>query len=173
MENLFRTRFVSQCLTIQFPVIKTIAAGYSHVVAIKNDGTVWVCGNNFSGQLGLGDYSSRNVFTQVPIYDAEQVFTGDAATVIKLKDGTAWGAGNQYGQLGLGHRKSIATFTRLPFLDDATQIAITFGEVFVLKPDGTVWGAGRNFGNILAQADADLRASFVKVPIDNVKNISG
>ncbi len=158
---------------IQSPVITTIAAGFSHIMAIKNDGTVWVCGNNFSGQLGLGDYSSRNVFTQVPIFDAEQVFTGDAATVIKLKDGTAWAAGNQYGQLGFGHRKSIATFTRHPFLDDATQIAITFGEVFVLKPNGTVWGAGRNFGSILAQGDADPRASFVKIPIENVKTLNG
>ena len=158
---------------IQLPVITSIAAGFSHVVAIKNDGTVWVCGNNFSGQLGLGDYSSRNVFTQAPIYNAEQVFSGDAATIIKLKDGTAWGAGNQYGQLGLGHKYGIANFTRVPFFDDVTQIAITFGEVFVIKPNGTVWGAGRNFGSILAQADADLHDSFVKVPIDNVKNISG
>jgi len=159
--------------TIPFPVIKTIAAGYSHVVAIKNDGTVWVCGSNFSGQLGLGDYSSRNVLTQVPIYNAEQVYTGDAATVIKLKDGTTWATGNQYGQLGFGHRRAIATFTRHPFLDDAKQIAITFGEMFVLKTDGTVWGAGRNFGNILAQPDSDPRASFVKVPIDNIISITG
>ncbi len=159
--------------TIQSPVIKTIAAGYSHVFAIKNDGTVWVCGSNFSGQLGLGDYSSRNVLTQVPIYNAEQIYTGDAATVIKLKDGTTWATGNQYGQLGLGHKRAIATFTRHPFLDDAKQIAITFGEMFVLKPDGSVWGAGRNFGNILVQSDWDPRASFVKVPIDNIKSING
>jgi alpha-tubulin suppressor-like RCC1 family protein len=158
---------------IQSPIIKSIAAGFSHIVALKNDGTVWVCGNNFSGQLGLGDYSSRNVFSQAPVYNVDQIFTGDAATVIKLKDGTAWGAGNQYGQLGLGHRHSVPSFTRVPFFDNATQFAITFGEIFVLKPDGTVWGAGRNFGSILAQADGDLRLSFVKIPIDNVRKISG
>jgi alpha-tubulin suppressor-like RCC1 family protein len=159
--------------SIQSPVIKSIAAGFSHIIALKNDGTVWACGNNYSGQLGLGDYSSRNLFTQLPIYDADQVFTGDAATIIKLKDGTAWGAGNQYGQLGLGNKNSIAIFTRVPFLDDAKQIAITFSEVFALKSNGTVWGAGRNWGSILAQEDADLRVSFVKIPIDNIKNISG
>src|SRR5688572_3754549 len=159
---------------VQYPVIKSIAAGFSHIIAIKNDGTVWASGNNGYGQLGLGDYSSRNVFTQVPIYDADQVFTGDAATVIKLKNGTSWAAAaNQYGQLGFGHRNSAATFTRIPFLDDAKQIAITFGEVLVLKPNGTVWGAGRNLDNLLAQEYADMRVSFVKVPIDNVKNISG
>src|SRR6202008_2408250 len=146
---------------IQSPVVTSIAAGFSHIIAIKNDGTVWVCGNNFSGQLGLGDYSSRNVLTQAPIYNADEVFSGDAATIIKLKDGTAWGTGNQYGQLGLGHKRGIANFSRVPFFDDATQIAITFGEVFALMPNGTVWGAGRNWGNILAQTDADMRTSFV------------
>jgi alpha-tubulin suppressor-like RCC1 family protein len=158
---------------VQFPIIKTIAAGFSHIIVIKNDGTVWACGNNFSGQLGFGDFSSRNVLTQVPIYDAAQVFTGDAATIIKLKDGTAWGTGNQYGQLGIGNNNGNPAFTRVPFLDDATQMAITFSEVIVLKPNGTVWGAGRNWGNILVQADADMRVSFVKIPIENVKNISG
>jgi alpha-tubulin suppressor-like RCC1 family protein len=158
---------------VQSPMIKTIAAGFSHIFALKNDGTVWVCGNNYSGQLGLGDFSSRNAFTQVPVYDVAQVFTGDAATIIKLKDGTAWGTGNQFGQLGLGNRNGIASFTRLPFFDNVNQIAITFGEVFALKPDGTVWGAGRNLGKILLQGDGDLRATFVKVPIDNVKNLFG
>ena len=32
---------------------------------IKNDGSLWACGSNSYGQLGLGDKSDRNVFTQV------------------------------------------------------------------------------------------------------------
>ncbi|HEY1870241.1 MAG TPA: hypothetical protein VGG71_04240 [Chitinophagaceae bacterium] len=157
---------------VQFPQIKTIAAGYSHIMALKTDGTLWVCGNNASGQLGLGDYSSRNKFTQVPIYDVAQIFSGDAASIIKLKDGTAWGTGNQYGQLGLGNINDVVTFTRTPFFDDVVQVSITFNEVFVLKADGTVWGAGQNRDSILLQGDHDLRANFVKVPISNVKQLS-
>lgn len=158
---------------VQFPVIKSIAAGFSHVMALKTDGTVWVCGNNSSSQLGLGDYSARNRFTQVPVYDVKQIFSGDAASIIRLQDGTTWGAGNQYGQLGLGNKNSKVNFTRVPFLDDATQFAITFGEVFALKPDGTVWGAGRNWGQILQQGDNELKASFVKMPLTNVKELRG
>ena len=133
---------------VQAPVIQSIAYGFSHVLALKTDGTVWACGNNYSGQLGLGDYSSRNVLTQVPVYDAAQIFSGDAASIIRLKDGTAWGAGNQYGQLGIGNKNSIATLTRVPFLDDAVQVAITFNEVLALKRDGSLWGAGRNLAKI-------------------------
>jgi alpha-tubulin suppressor-like RCC1 family protein len=157
--------------TVQNPVIKTIAAGSNHIMALKTDGTVWVCGNNSYGQLGLGDYSSRNRFTQVPIYDADQIFTGDASSFIKLKDGTVWGTGNAWGQLGLGTKNAMVDFTRVPFLDDVTQIAITYSEVFVLKPDGTVWGAGKNTDKILLQGDYDLRASFVKIPVSNVKQL--
>ena len=159
--------------TVQFPVFTSIATGSSHLVALRNDGTVWVCGDNVSGQLGLGDLSARNRLTQVPIYDAQKIFTGDAATIVKLKDGTAWGTGNQWGQLGLGTKKYIVNFTRVPFLDDVMQLAITYNEVFALKGDGTVWGAGRNLDKLLLQGDADMHASFVKIPISNVKQISG
>jgi hypothetical protein len=159
--------------SIQFPTVKSIAAGFSHVLILKTDGTLWACGSNSASQLGLGDYSSRNSLTQVPVYNVEQIFTGDAASIIKLKDGTTWGAGNQYGQLGLGHKNSEVIFTRVPFLDNATQFAITFGEVIALKSDGTVWGAGRNLFKTLAQGDFETRSQFVKIPVNDVKQISG
>jgi alpha-tubulin suppressor-like RCC1 family protein len=158
---------------VQFPTVKTIAAGFGHVMVLKTDGTLWACGNNASSQLGLGDYSARNTITQVPVYDVDQIFTGDAASVIKLKDGTTWGAGNQYGQLGLGNKNRVVNFTRVPFLDNATQFAITFGEVIALKSDGTVWGAGKNLFETLAQGNNESRSVFVKIPVNDVKQISG
>ena len=159
--------------TVQSPVFTKIAAGFSNLLALKSDGTVWACGDNSSGQLGLGDLSSRNKLTQVPVYDVDQIFTGDAASIIKLKDGSAWGTGNQFGQLGLGNKNLVASFIRVPFLDDASQIAITFEDVFALKGDGNVYGAGRNANGLIAQGDYDLHATFMEVPISNVKKMSG
>src|SRR5687768_6723522 len=43
---------------IQFPVFTKIAAGYNHFLVLKNDGTLWACGGNSAGQLGVGDFSS-------------------------------------------------------------------------------------------------------------------
>ena len=39
--------------------------GGQYFFIIKNDGSLWACGSNSYGQLGLGDKSDRNVFTQV------------------------------------------------------------------------------------------------------------
>ena len=36
-----------------------------HSLILKNDKTVWSCGRNDQGQLGLGDSSNRTTFTQV------------------------------------------------------------------------------------------------------------
>jgi hypothetical protein len=159
--------------TVQNPVIQAIAAGPSHVLALKNDGTLWASGSNDDGQLGLGDYSSRITMTQVPVYDVVKLYTGLCGTVVILKDGTAWGTGNDYGQLGVGNTNSVLSFTRQPFLDDAVQVAITYSEIIALKPDGTLWGAGRNNYQVLAQGDKAARTSFVKIPISDVKQISG
>ena len=36
-----------------------------HSLILKNDGTLWGCGYNGLGQLGLGDYTNRTTFTQL------------------------------------------------------------------------------------------------------------
>jgi alpha-tubulin suppressor-like RCC1 family protein len=158
---------------IQHPVVLAMAAGSSHLLVLKNDGTLWASGDNSNGQLGMGDLSSRNIMTQVPVYDVARLYTGDCGTVVMLKDGTAWATGNQYGQLGIGNQNSVVSFTRQPFFDDAVQIAITYGEMIVLKPDGTLWGAGENDYQVLGQGDRYPRTSFVRIPISDVKQISG
>ena len=43
-------------------------AGSNHTFAVKSDGTLWVWGINWDGQLGLGDESERNIPEQVVFY---------------------------------------------------------------------------------------------------------
>ena len=72
---------------------------------LKNNGTLWSCGYNEYGQLGLGNTTNRNTFTQVTtnINDIKSVYCGCHYTLILKNDGTLWGCGyNNCGQLGLG-----------------------------------------------------------------------
>jgi alpha-tubulin suppressor-like RCC1 family protein len=42
------------------------ATGFSSFI-LTNEGRVYAAGNNYYGQLGLGDNVSRNVFTEVTL----------------------------------------------------------------------------------------------------------
>ena len=44
--------------------VKEVYCASNYTIIIKNDGTVWACGDNTYGQLGLGDTTNRTTFTQ-------------------------------------------------------------------------------------------------------------
>ena len=88
-------------------------SGYSFIV--YDDGSVYSCGYNYNGQLGLGDTTNRAIFAQVTTNvnnDVKQVACGDAHTFILKNDGSVWSCGtNGSGQLGLVDTTDRNTFT--------------------------------------------------------------
>ena len=59
--------------------------GFSeHSLILKNDGTLWGCGYNANGELGLGDTNSRYTFTEVTTNtdDIKSVYCGYNHTFI-------------------------------------------------------------------------------------------
>lgn len=82
---------------------KQVAAGSSHTVGLKNDGTLWTWGSNAYGQLGDGTFSAKSSPVQV-IGNAtnwQQVSAGYQHSAGIKTDGTLWTWGlNNYGQLG-------------------------------------------------------------------------
>ena len=98
--------------------IKQIACGEGHTFIIKNDGSLWSCGYNNKGQLGLGDTTNKTTFTQVTTNinnDVKQIACGGRHTVILKTDGSVWSCGdNEYGQLGLNDTTDRTTFTQVP-----------------------------------------------------------
>lgn len=84
--------------------VKMVAASDSSSIALKNDGTVWVWGNNGLGQLGIGRYDMLWVPTQVKgLTNVSSISASNTNAVFIRNDGSVWICGdNSYGQKGDG-----------------------------------------------------------------------
>ena len=147
--------------------IKSVYCGYSCTFILKNDGTLWGCGYNGHGELGLGDTTSRTTFTEITTNtdDIKSVYCGRYHTIILKNDGTLWGCGkNDYGQLGLGDTTNRYTFTQVTTnIDNIKSVYCGADHTFILKNDGTLWGCGLNSSGQLGLGDNTNRTTFTQV----------
>ena len=170
-----RTTFTQ--VTTNADNVKKIYCGGYHTLILKNDGTLWGCGWNEYGQLGLGDTNSRTTFTQITANtdDIKQIYCGGEHTFILKNDGTLWGCGhNEYGQLGLGDNINRTTFTQVTTnADDIKSVYCGYYHTFILKNDGTLWGCGHNEYGQLGLGDNINRTTFTQVTTnaDDIKSV--
>jgi alpha-tubulin suppressor-like RCC1 family protein len=151
--------------------VKAIAAGGSHSLALKTDGTVFAWGHNAFGQLGNGTFggdtpnptpvpvkgefptlqpadSSSSNFQVPPIQrpnlsGVKAISAGSGHSLALMEDGTvrSWGA-NVFGQLGDG----TTTYRNMPVqvsgLSGVKAIDAHTSHNLALKDDGTVLNTG-------------------------------
>jgi alpha-tubulin suppressor-like RCC1 family protein/Leucine-rich repeat (LRR) protein len=130
---------------------QTITVGHGHTVALKNDGTLWAWGNNFSGQLGNGTSFDRNTPTKIGS-DSNwlSIATGMHHTIALKKDGTLWAWGkNTYGTLGDGTITNNRTPKQIGTDTDWKTIAAGSDHTIAIKKDGTLWIWGKNTNGAL------------------------
>jgi len=107
--------------------VKQVVAGFSHSMALKNDGTVWAWGANYFGQLGFGfnDYANRNLPHQVDMDDSVvKIRAGGYAGFAINDDQTlyAWGY-NTKGNLGISSTITTARPSKVTYMEHWTDIA--------------------------------------------------
>ncbi len=133
----------------------SIAAGWTHAVAVRSDGTAWTWGSNYNSNnqgslLGLNGsrYSLEKTPVQLSGLSGMTMVAADTAHTLALKsDGTVWAWGdNTYGQLGDGTTVASATPIQVPGLSNITRVFACGSASFAVAADGSVksWGNNAN-----------------------------
>jgi alpha-tubulin suppressor-like RCC1 family protein len=140
-----------------------VAAGFSHALALLDNGDVLAWGFNDNGQLGLGDILPRTTPTKVTLpRPAVAVAAGRGFSVVALDDGRVftWGS-NTIGQLGNGAREASVSPVQATGLTDIVAVAAGAAHALALGGDGRVWAWGANASGQLG--DGSFRAALVPV----------
>jgi alpha-tubulin suppressor-like RCC1 family protein len=118
-----------------------------HTLEIR-DGTLWACGLNDWGQLGIGSTDDKKTPIQV---DATTKWAAAAAghqhSLALKTDGTLWAWGkNHDGQLGVDDGTYLNRKTPAQIGSDTRWVSVAGGarHSLGLKADGTLWAWGRN-----------------------------
>lgn len=121
--------------------ISSFGSPGSHSLFLKNDGTAWACGNNYSGQLGDGTTADKYIPTQViNLTGINAIAAGGSNnpfstghSLFLRNDGTVWACGaNMSGQLGDGTSTNRSTPVQVAGLCQiplATEPTITTGNI--------------------------------------------
>lgn len=161
---------------LQEPVAVELRQNQS--MALQQDGTLLVWGNNADGRLGLGSSTTPDTTTRpspTPIVGLNGVlqatFGYDHALVL-LEDGTVVTFGdNSAGQLGDGALEDRSYPSAIASLTDIVQVVGGSKHSLALGRDGTVWAWGRNSYGNLGQGAADDDAHPTPVTIAGLTDI--
>jgi alpha-tubulin suppressor-like RCC1 family protein len=142
---------------------KLVSCGVNHTSAVKTDGTLWLWGWNYAGQLGDGTPTDKSspVQTISQGNNWKNVGCGVNHTSAVKTDGTLWLWGwNVSGPLGDG----TETYRSSPVQTVAggtnwKQSAAGYYHTLAIKTDGTLWTWGLNTGGVLGTGDINSRSS--------------
>ncbi len=167
-----------------------VACGDAHTIIIRNDGTVWSCGRNNYGQLGINSTENKSIFTKCSndsngdeITNAIFIACGLSYTMIIRQNGinkTLWGCGlNNDRQLGNNSTENKLIFTKCSNdsngneITNVTQISCGQSHTMIIRSDGTnktIWACGNNGFNKLGVSDNFNKSVFTKCANDNTDN---
>lgn len=120
----------------------------AHTGAVKSDGTLWTCGYNLSGTLGVGDLINRSSPTQVGgLTTWKQVSCGYAHMAAVKTDGNLWTWGRN-GRGQLGNNTTSNTSSPVQVMTACASVSCGYDRTAVVKTNGTLWicGYGNNNG---------------------------
>ena len=144
-----------------------VSAGYTHSLAVRQNGTAWGWGGNCCGQLGDGGVASRVSPVQVVggFTDWCQVSAGRCHSLGVRQNGTAWAWGN--GLAGrLGDNTAVSKSSPVSVVGGFTDwCLVDAGRCYSLgvRTNGTAWAWGDNNNGQLGNGTTTSTSSPVSV----------
>jgi alpha-tubulin suppressor-like RCC1 family protein len=152
--------------------IVSVAAGGSHTLALKADGTLLVWGDNSRGQLGTNSAAGSQP-TPVALSGLSNVIAvagGYFSSIALRSEGTVWTWGYWH-QLGGGQTADSRVPVQVPGLTNVIAIASGDYADYALKADGTVWAWGENtFGQV---GDGTSGTGLLRLTPTQVASLAG
>ena len=168
IDNIVDKSSPTQTITGGITWKNCAAGGYftGHTAGIKDDGTLWMWGNNFSGQLGDNSRVSRSspVQTVSAVSTWTDVSCGGELTAAIKNDGTLWTFGsNDVGQLGDNTRTSRSSPVQTVSAGSTwRKVSCGLGHMAAIKSDGSLWLWGENGNGQLGDNTIADRSSPVQ-----------
>ncbi|MDR0747367.1 MAG: hypothetical protein LBE89_05675 [Helicobacteraceae bacterium] len=159
----------TEVISLADETITSIFAGEYYSFAISSEGKVYATGGNGYGQLGLGDTTGHNTFTEVTDLSNKNIIAISAGfnhSLALSEGGKVYAAGgNSFGQRGVGTSSDQSSFTEVSSLNSFVVTSIVAGAYhsLALSSGGIVGATGSNNFGQLGLGDDNDRNTFTHV----------
>ena len=156
-----------------FSNISNISAGSSHSLFQNNEGEIFSCGHNISGECGLGHFNHPQITPSlIPNLPSNIVHfvCGFYQSLFLDSEGNVFSVGNnEYGQLGLGHNRNQNELNKIPNIPPIKIISCVNASCYLLEFEGNLWSFGFNGYGQLGHGDC----THINIPqiISTLKDI--
>ena len=151
---------------VKFPegtIIKQIAVGNTHNLALDTDGNVWGWGVNSNNSLGRTASKPVNL----GISNVKKIAANNDQSMILTTDGYVyvWGL-NENGELGTGTYNTVKTPTLLNYVSDILDISLGKNHSILLTTNGKVLTSGLNvYGQTGKEEGKSNTFTQIEVPV--------
>ena len=114
-----------------------ISCGTNHTAALKSDGTLWIWGWNFYGELGDGTATQRSKPVKV-MSGVKFVSCGGDNTAAVKSDGTLWVWGRNLKE-ALRDGSTADRMAPVQVMTDVTAVSTGDGGIYALKSNGDLY----------------------------------